>query len=73
MPYGYVYRYNKREIYKGSDVSKLDLLIADVVNKEKTSFFKSGGYIYTKTVNENSKAHFHQEIEFKVKCNYVTF
>ncbi|MDE3185104.1 MAG: relaxase/mobilization nuclease domain-containing protein [Bacteroidota bacterium] len=66
IPYGYVFiDHNKREVYKGSDLLKLDLLISDVVNKEKTSFSKSGGYIYTKTVNENSIAYFHPEIEFK--------
>jgi len=66
LPYGYVLiDHNRREVYKGSDLLKLDLLISDAANKEKTSFSKSGSHEYTKTVNENSKEDFQSEIEYK--------
>ncbi|HUZ61841.1 MAG TPA: relaxase/mobilization nuclease domain-containing protein [Hanamia sp.] len=66
MPYGYVLiDHNRREVYKGSDLLKLDLLIFDAANKEKTAVSKNDSHGYTKTVNENSKEDLQSEIEYK--------
>jgi len=65
-PYGYVLiDHNKKEVYKGSDLLKLDLLIADVVNQEKTAISKYERHGYNKSENENGKAQFHSEAEYK--------
>lgn len=54
LPYGYVLiDHNKREVYKGSDLLKLDLLIADAVNEEKEHFPISNNYVYTKYEKKN--------------------
>jgi len=66
MPYGYVLiDHNKREVYKGSDLLKLDFLIAGAVNKEKEHFLTSNGDEYTKLVVEDSKERFQQGNEYK--------
>jgi len=66
MPYGYVLiDHNRREVYKGSDLLKLDLLISEAANKEKTAVFKKDDHGYTKTLNENSKEDFQNSIEYK--------
>ena len=66
MPYGYVLiDHNKREVYKGSDLLKLDLLIADAASKEKASLTTSNGHEYTKFVEEDSKEKLQQENEYK--------
>lgn len=66
IPYGYVLiDHNKREVYKGSDLLKLDLLISDAVNKEKESFPKSNGNGYTKLIDEESKEKFQEESDYK--------
>ena len=44
---------------------KLDLLISDAANKEKTAVFKKDDHGYTKTLNENSKEDFQNSIEYK--------
>ena len=65
-PYGYVLiDHNKKEVYKGSDLLKLDLLIADVVNQEKTAISKYERHGYPKTEIENGNAQFHPEAEYK--------
>lgn len=65
-PYGYVLiDHNRREVYKGSDLLQLDLLLADVANQEKTAISKSVRHVYNKTVNENNKELLSQENEYK--------
>jgi hypothetical protein len=55
-PYGYVLiNHQKREVYKGSDLLKLDLLISNVVNKEKMAFSISNGHVYTKFQPDNTE------------------
>lgn len=55
LPYGYVLiDHNKREVYKGSDLLKLDFLIADAVNKEKEHFSIPKNNVYTTLTNENT-------------------
>ena len=66
MPYGYVLiDHNKREVYKGSDLLKLDLLIADAASKQKAFLTTSNGHEFTKFVEEDSKEKLHQENEYK--------
>jgi hypothetical protein len=66
MPYGYVLiDHNKREVYKGSDLLKLDLLIADAASKEKAFLTTSNGHEFTKFVEEDSKEKLQQENEYK--------
>ena len=66
MPYGYVLiDHNKRAIYKGSDLVKLDLLIADAVSKEKEPLTTYNGNEDTKLIQKNSKEKFQQENDFK--------
>ncbi|HVA99222.1 MAG TPA: hypothetical protein VNG53_10035 [Bacteroidia bacterium] len=65
-PYGYVLvDHNKREVYKGSDLLKLELLIFDAVNKEKTTVSKSDSHGYTKILNENIKELHSLENDYK--------
>ena len=66
MHYGYVLiDHNRREVYKGSDLLKLELLILDAANKEKMAVSKSDSHGYVKTVNKNSKEDIQSEIEYK--------
>ena len=65
MPYGYVLiDHNKREVYKGSDLMKLDRLIADA-SKEKAFLTTFNGHEYPEFFAEDSKEKLHQENEFK--------
>ena len=56
MPYGYVLiDHNKREVYKGSDLITLKILISNAVNKEQSHFHAGNDNDYTKTPDVNSK------------------
>ena len=49
MPYGYVViDHNKREIYKGSDLLALKILIANATNNEQSTNGAGNGNDYTK-------------------------
>ena len=65
-PYGYVLiDHNKREVYKGSDLLKLDLLIADAEYKENEHVTISNSNVYTNFNEENSNEKFQQGNEDK--------
>jgi Relaxase/Mobilisation nuclease domain len=66
MPYGYVLiDHNKREVYKGSDLLKLDLFIADATGKEKASLTSYNGNHYTENTEDGNKEKQQQENEYK--------
>jgi hypothetical protein len=66
IPYGYVLiDHNKRVVYKGSDLLKLDLLIAGAANKEKELLTTSNCHAYTKFRDEESMEKFKQENDYK--------
>ncbi len=65
-PYGYVLiDHNKREVYKGSELLKLDLLIADAVNKEEAYFSASHSHVYDKLINEYFKHEFERSDKYR--------
>lgn len=62
LPYGYVViDHNKREVHKGSDLLKLDLLISDAVNKQKEYFPVLANDRYDQITKENAVIEFQQE------------
>jgi hypothetical protein len=66
IPYGYVLiDHNKRVVYKGSDLMKLDILIAGAANKDKELLTTSDGHPYTKLRDEESREKFQQENDYK--------
>jgi hypothetical protein len=68
MPYGYVLiDHNRREVYKGSELLALKILIADAKNKERASLNKVSGKEYTIPIEMNSKEERQPEDEYKIE------
>jgi len=66
LPYGYVLiDHNKRQVYKGSDLLKLDLLIADTINHEKEFASASNRYVSAKLIDKNDQEKFQGIDEYK--------
>lgn len=65
-PYGYVFiDHNKREVYKGSDLLRLDLLITDAVDKERLRANQYNGHAYPKLREEINEEKSQLENDFK--------
>lgn len=66
LPYGYVViDHNKREVNKGSDLLKLDLLISGAVNEGKKQFPKYNSHAYTKFINDDNEEEFREVAKSK--------
>lgn len=56
FPYGYVMiDHNKRKVYKGSDLLKLDFLISVAVCEEKKQFLTYNSHVHTKMIENNNE------------------
>jgi len=56
--------HNMKEVYKGSELVKLNILTENSVNKQKTFFSVFNGNEYTKTEMENRCEILPQETEY---------
>lgn len=66
LPYGYVMiDHNKREVYKGSDLLKLNLLVTDAVNKEKESFFVKDNNMYRAFTNAEANEKYQEAGDYR--------
>ena len=66
VPYGYVLvDHNKREVFKGSDLLTLDVLIVDAGNKKDDSLIPSDTKAYINFNEENNNEKFQKENEYK--------
>ena len=71
LPYVYVLvDHNKREVYKGSDLLKLDLLIAVAVNEEKEHFSIHNSNVYLTFTDENAKKRFRETDYYKNEIQF---